>query len=171
MKKNLWRKYTHMSGFLTSTLWQGSTAPNYTSSLHVAFLRQEQSMPSANIKVLTYPKVARPDVLSIPYINIYVKEFLWIVFVTMILLLKSTLFSMKKKMTSPCFSLSFCDTPLAVPWLCHQNNTRQALPTAGAYWFAQHVPSPAVDEENKHLPKKMKANAKMSHRFPVKIPF
>ena len=33
-------------------------------------------------KVLKYPKVARPDVSSIPYINIYLKEFLWVIFVT-----------------------------------------------------------------------------------------
>ena len=31
-------------------------------------------------KVLKYPKVARPDVSSIPYINIYLKEFLWVIY-------------------------------------------------------------------------------------------
>lgn len=44
-------------------------------------------MPSA--KVLKYPKVARSNVPTSPDINIYVKEFLWIIFVTMILLLKT----------------------------------------------------------------------------------
>lgn len=45
------------------------------------------------------------------------------------------------------------------------------LLTAGVYRFSQQVSSPAADKKNKHLPKKMKANAKMSHRFPGKIPF
>lgn len=34
------------------------------------------------------------------------------------------------------------------------------LLTAGVYQFSQQVSSPAADKKNKHLPKKMKANAK-----------
>lgn len=74
--------------------------------------------------------------------------------------------------SSLCFSLSAHDTPLAVSRVCHQNNTRQMLLTAGVYQCSQQVSSPAADKKNKYLPKKMKVNAKMSHRFPVlKNPF
>ena len=47
------------------------------------FKKKKRTMLSA--KVLKYPKVARPDVSSIPYINIYLEEFLWVIFVTVLL--------------------------------------------------------------------------------------
>lgn len=59
-------------------------------------------MPSAEVKVLKYPKVARPDVPSVPYINIYATKFLWIIFVTVILLLKSHAVFHEKEDDVPC---------------------------------------------------------------------
>jgi hypothetical protein len=53
--------------------------------------------------------------------------------------------------------------PLVKSPAYHQNNPRQMLLTAGVYRFSQHVSSPAADKKNKHLPKKMKVNAKLSH--------
>ena len=147
----------------------------HCSELHIITadgISNMRTMPPATVKLLKHPKLVQPDASCIPYINICVKNFLWVIFVTTITLLKTHSGFHAKEDDVPCVSHLASATLLwQWPRVCHQNNARQTLLTAGVYRFSQQVSSPAADKKNKHLPKKMKANAKMSHRFPVKIPF
>lgn len=164
--KRLWRKCA--PPFLTATLWRGSTVANYILSLQRTFPIQEQC------PVLKY---SSPQKLQSQLYQTYLssafmlKNFLGVIFVTKWSYSWNPYHFPQKRWCSLGLLLSFCDTPLAIPRVCQQNKTRQLLPTAGTYQFSQQPSYPAADKKNKQLPKKMTADAKMSHWFPVKIPF